>query len=590
MNRLIFESALAFSLIFGCTEKAAVKSEDALVEGRALAASDYLAMRVLPEKSEVAAGRRLPFRAIGILPYGRDADLTDRGQFESSDPEVFDFPKDQSHGTGIAMKAGKVTITFSFEDIEISTELTVKNRVLDQFKLSQDFVQIAIEKADNVFEERKIQLHATGIYSDGSSDDLNSVTTWTLADENSVKLISDQPGALLTKAPGKVLLTAKFEDKSQSVEIEIVQGSVELKGLSISPSPLLLPLQTAKELKVTALYSDGTTATVTDSAEFSVTPPNLAILLSNGASGLQIASQSLGLGTLSVSYKEITSEFQLAAVDAQASTLRLISGRNFSLDKGLVESFEVWLDSSDGSTENVTTRATWSVSSQSILSPVAGTKGRYTALRVGTASLTATLGGLTASRSVSVTAAVISSIAITSSCPTPLGLYQTCDYTATASYSDATSKVLTTEVVWSFIAGTGMGSFDSTLKSRFQGLATGTGTIRASSGTVVTPVAVTIGEVVPVNLSLQSSWTSLSLASGAQQLTALLSYSDGHSDDVTALASWNYQIVGAGLNFAGYVSDTAPTKGRCVPVAIGFYKATASYLGMQAEKSLQVTP
>jgi hypothetical protein len=571
-----------------CTEQA-VQSEDALIAGRDLTASDYLSARLLPDQAEVAAGRRLPLTVIGILPYGRDAELTDKGSFESSNSEVFDI-SDESAGLGLALKPGTATVTFTYDELIATTQITVTERELDQLHLSPESLEVAIEKIADSYEERRITMLATGIYSDGSSEDLTSQVQWTLNSESSLVMDNVKPGVLLTRAPGKTQVTASIKDKVQTRNIDVVQGKTALKSLSINPTPLILPLQTAKDIVVTALYTDGTTVEVTADAAYEIEPPALATIQPNGPAGMQLISQSLGQGTLKIGYKDIVQNFTVAAVDAESSLLRLVSARNFTLAKGEVESFQVWLDSSDGSQENASTRASWSVGNSSILTAVSGSKGRYTAARVGTTTLSATVGSLTVTQTISVTAAAVSTLTLTASSSGTLGLYQTRDYAVNASYTDGTNKVVSNDVTWSFNPGTGFGEFDATVKSRFQGTASGTGTIKATLGSVSIEQELVIGAVVPVALNLQAAWSTVSKALGAKPLTALVVYSDGSTQDVTNLAEWNYQIVGTGLSFAGYVSNENGSKGSCVPLANGFFKALASYQGLNGEKTIQVVP
>ncbi len=587
MIRILLAGVISWVML-SCTEQA-VQSEDELIEGRALSAADFLSVRLLPDQTEVAAGRRLPLSVVGILPYGRDSELTDKGTFESSNPEVFDFEKDGSN-IGLALKTGTATITFTYEQLATTAVVTVKDRVLDQLHLAPQSLEVAIEKIGQSYEERRITLLATGIYSDGSSEDATQDVKWTLNNEDSLVMAPGKQGILLTKAPGKTQVTATLGDKTQNITIQVVQGKTALKSLSLSPTPLIFPLQTARSIEATAHYTDGTTVIITETADYSLSPSGLGTIQSDGNGGMQLISQTTGTGTLTVSYKELSQDFTVAGVDAEASLLRLISARNFALAKGEVESFQVWLDSSDGSQENATTRATWKVGNTSILTAVSGSKGRYTAARAGTTTISATVGSLTVTQTVTVTAAALSSLAVTTSSSGTLGLYQTRDYVATATYTDATTQVVTNDAVWSFLAGTGVGQFDATVKSRFQGTGSGTGTIKATLGSLTAQQDLVIGSVVPVTLNLQAAWTTLSLSTGSKNLTALVVFSDGSTQDVTQDAEWNYQIVGTGLNFAGYVNNNSGSKGVCVPVATGFFKATASYQGLQGEKSIQVLP
>lgn len=579
---------VAVWVLLSCTEQA-VQSEDAWVAGRALTAADFLSVRLLPEQNEIAAGRRLPFTVIGVLPYGRDADLTSQGTWESSNPEVFDWVKDK-RALGVAIKPGTATITFTYENLTATGVVTVTDKVLDQLHVAPESLEVAIEKIGQVYEERRITMMATGIYSDGSSEDLTQQVKWTLNSEDSLVPSTGNPAVLLTKAPGRTQVTGTLGDKVQTRTVDVIQGTTALKDLSISLAPLIFPLQTPRSFEITARYSDGTSALVTEAADFSLTPGTFGTLESDGNGGMQIISQNTGSGLLTVQYKELSQSFPVVAVDAESNLLRLVSGRNFALAKGEVESFQVWLDTSDGGQENATTRATWRVGNTSILTAVPGTKGRYTAARAGSTTVSATVGALTVTQTVTISAATVSNIAITAPSQGTLGLYQTRDYVATASYSDGTTKAVTADVVWSFLAGTGTGQFDATVKSRFQGTGMGTGAIKATLGSVTSQLDLVIGPVVPVALNLQSAWTTLSVSTGSKNLIALVVYSDGSTLDVTSSAEWNYQIVGTGLNFAGYVSNASGSKGACVPLATGFFKATASYQGLNGEKSIQVLP
>ncbi|HET9236862.1 MAG TPA: hypothetical protein VFO10_06405 [Oligoflexus sp.] len=579
---------IAVWVLLSCTEQA-VQSEDALVEGRALTAADFLSVRLLPDQTEVAAGRRLPLSVLGVLPYGRNADLSDRGSWESSNPEVFDWVKDE-RALGIALKPGTATITFTYENLTATAQVTVTDRVLDQLHIAPESLEVAIEKIGQAYEERRITMMATGIYSDGSSEDLTQQVKWTLNSEDSLVPLSGKPGVLLTKAPGRTQVTATMDDKVQTRTLDVIQGATVLKDLTISLAPLIFPLQTARSFEITARYSDGTTTLITEAADYALTPAGFGTLEADGSGAMQIVSQTTGSGLLTVQYKDLTQSFNVVAVDAESSLLRLVSGRNFNLAKGEVESFQVWLDTSDGNQENATTRATWRVGNTSILTAVPGTKGRYTAARAGTTTVSATVGSLTVTQTVTISAATVSNIAITAASQGTLGLYQTRDYVATATYSDGTSKAVTADVVWAFLPGTGAGQFDSSVKSRFQGTGMGTGAIKVTLGSVIAQLDLVIGPVVPVALNLQSAWTTLSVSGGSKNLTALVIYSDGSTLDVTSSAEWNFQIVGTGLNFAGYVSNASGSKGACVPLAAGFFKATASYQGLNGEKSIQVLP
>lgn len=581
--------ALSWSLWSACTEQSSLVSEDALVGVKDLASSDYISLQILPEKSEIAAGRRVPFRVIGILPYGKQNDLTSQGVFSSSDPSIVSFPGNLGEGMALTLQPGTASISFKFGDLEVTAELTVTQKVLDQFKLSQDSLQLAIEKLAQSYEVRVVKLQAIAVYSDGSTEDVSSLATWSLSDEQVFSQNQTELGSFSTKSLGTSQISAEYLGKSASLNAEIVLGKTELRSFSLNLDPLILPYASPRKLIITGHYSDGTTALLNNSAELSINPSTLAQVSRSQAGELQLTSLALGSGELTVSLKGLSNSFALLGVDAESSLLRLESSRNFSIPKGDAAVVKAWLELSDGTLEDVSSQATWTVASTSILAPAATpSQGKYTAARIGSTLLTAKLGQLSASHLVTVSAARVTSIAITSPVSTSFGLYQSRDFIATASYSDATTQVVSNDVSWSVQTNGGGGHFDSTVRNRFVATGSGQVSLQASLDGVVATYALTIAGVVPVSINLQSSWSGLSLATGYQQLSAMVSYSDNTIVDQTDAVTWGFQVIGSGLNFAGYVSDSAGTKGRCTPVALGFFKVTATYMGLQAEKSIQV--
>jgi 6-phosphogluconolactonase (cycloisomerase 2 family) len=104
----------------------------------------------------------------------------------------------------------------------------------------------------------------------------------------------------------------------------------------------------------------------------------------------------------------------------------------------------------DQTTEVVTTRAAWTSSDATKVSVGAAT-GTAQAVALGTATISASFRGLNAGTAIEVTAAVLSSIAIT---PDPLRVGQgaTQQLTATGNYTDGTKADLTSQVTWASAA------------------------------------------------------------------------------------------------------------------------------------------
>ena len=143
-----------------------------------------------------------------------------------------------------------------------------------------------------------------------------------------------------------------------------------------------------------------------------------------------------------------------------------------------------------GGTQTLTTMATWasSVTSVATVSNTAGSQGLATGVSPGTANISATLGTVGGSSTLTVSTAsnpTLTSITITPGYPNITGGSQ--QFTATGNYSDNSTQNLTTSVTWGS-SNTAIASISNTSGS--QGLATSTGQvgateITATSGSII---------------------------------------------------------------------------------------------------------
>src|SRR5581483_2375546 len=118
---------------------------------------------------------------------------------------------------------------------------------------------------------------------------------------------------------------------------------------------------------------------------------------------------------------------------------------NPSVPKGLTQQFTATGTYTDSTTQNLTSSVTWASATTSVATINAA--GLATAVSTGTSKISATLGGITGSTVLTVTAPVLQSIAVTPPNPTILS-GQTKQFTATGTYSDTSTQDLTTQVTW----------------------------------------------------------------------------------------------------------------------------------------------
>jgi hypothetical protein len=105
---------------------------------------------------------------------------------------------------------------------------------------------------------------------------------------------------------------------------------------------------------------------------------------------------------------------------------------------------------SDGSSHDVTSLVTWSSSDTTVatVSNTAGSLGAATAAMPGSATVSATLGGISGSASLTVTSATLKSILVTPVNPT-LAQGEVLQLSAVGTFSDGSTQDLTASATWS---------------------------------------------------------------------------------------------------------------------------------------------
>src|SRR5258708_26854527 len=167
-----------------------------------------------------------------------------------------------------------------------------------------------------------------------------------------------------------------------------------------------------------------------------------------------------------------------------------------------------------------------------------GRAGLATSVAAGTTTITATLGGVSGSTTLTVTAATLTSIAVTPANPSlPLGLTQ--QFTATGTFSDSTTQDLTTQVTWSS-SSPGVATISNAGGSK--GLATsvaaGTTIITATLGSVSGNTTLTVHALTLVSITVTPANPTLTKGT-TQQFTATGHYSDLSNPNLTTQVTWS---------------------------------------------------
>jgi hypothetical protein len=151
-----------------------------------------------------------------------------------------------------------------------------------------------------------------------------------------------------------------------------------------------------------------------------------------------------------------------------------------STPKGLTQQFKATGTFSDTSTADLTGSVSWT-SATPATATINGSSGLANALTAGATLVTATSGSVTGSTTLTVTPAVVESIAITPN-PAIAGISTNTQLTATGTYSDGTAAIVTSAVNWS--SGTPTVATIGPTTGLTTGVSLGSTTISAAMGSV----------------------------------------------------------------------------------------------------------
>ena len=363
---------------------------------------------------------------------------------------------------------------------------------------------------------------ATGIYADGTKQDLSSTVTWTSANPEIAPI--DKTGTAVAKKSGSTLITAASGSMSGAATLTIPPPS--LVSITITAPSLSIAKGNTEQLSAIANYLDGTTLDVTSTVTWVSSAPG--VVLANGTG--VIAGASPGTATITASFGAIRGAQQITVAPA-ALMLLTISPTNPSVAKGSTQQLTAAGTFSDGTAQDLTSSVLWTASPATI---TVSSTGLVTATANGTATVTATSGSVSASDTVTVAGTNLVSIAVLPANPAVIN-GKSKQLTAMATYSDASTQDITASASWST-------SSPNVVNISGSGLVTaqalGTAPVKATSGSVSGSAVVTVSPLTLVSIAIAPPSPSIPKGE-TQQLIATGSYNDGSTQDISGQVSWS---------------------------------------------------
>ncbi len=408
------------------------------------------------------------------------------------------------------------------------------------------------------------QLTATGNYSDGTALNITSSVTW--ASDNAAMATVDASGVAHAVATGTANIAATFGSISASAVLTATSATLE--SLAITPTNPSIPSGLTQKLAAIGRYSDGSSHDITSSVMWASSSGPVASIDATGlARGL-----AAGTSAISATSGAVSASDMLTVTSASIASIT-ITPANPNVIQGLTQQLTATATYSDGASFDFTSVVTWSSSATAVATVTAA--GKSSAVSVGSATITATFGGIAGTAALSVSPATLASIALTPAAPSVAkGLSQ--QMSALGTFSNGTSSDITSSVTWSSSNGS-VATVDAA--GLVQSVSVGTSTIGATSGTVtanttLTVIAASLSSITiaPANPSIYRGLT--------QQFTATGTYSDGTQLDLTSAVSWSSSATNAA---------TISAVGLATPNGNGTSTISATLGAVSANTSLTVT-
>lgn len=399
----------------------------------------------------------------------------------------------------------------------------------------------------------------------------------------SAKIVSSAPSviaviagpAVRAVAPGVATVTASYEGKSASAQVEVTPAA--LVELQLSPSTIDLAAGTSADLTATGVFTDDTHQDLTAQVEWSTSARAVATVF-----GGVVTAREPGTTTITAALEGVTATTAVNVTAALLDSLA-VSSATLALPAGVTEAVVLTGTFSDGRMQNLTASAAWSSSNVAVVAIDA--PGALHAVAPGQATVTVTSGALSATVAVTVTEAA--PVLVELDPPVlflPAGM--AAQVTASARMTDGSVVDVTADATWTTsdaaIATVGLTGIDTgRVTAQAIGVTLITATFNGVSGR--TDITVTAAELASLEISAGSS---VELASGlTTRLTVKGIYTDATELELTDQVTWssrNSQVA--------TVSTARETAGLVQARSEGATEIVARMGGKQAVCAITVTP
>jgi uncharacterized protein YjdB len=543
MNTIVKKTYLVFTMLLGLILLAGCNGDNNNNDNGAA----LTAIAVTPANSSVPSGLKQQFSAMGTYSDGTSSDITNSVTWSSDDSAV---AKIDDSGLAIGIIPGSSAITASIVSSlsgeqsgtvtgasgsgeqsgtatgasgvqSGTTTLTITDAILTDLAMTSANPSIT---NPSIAVGLTKQFTVTGTYSDGTSHDVTPSVTWFSA--NTQVATVNASGLASGVATGFSDITASLDSEETTTELTI--NNATLTALAITPANPSIANGLTKQFTAIGTYSDGTSPDITALVTWSSTDTAVATVNTSGlAKGISKGSEDI-----TADFQDKSSTSSLTVTDATLTSITLTPA-NSRLHKGNTQQLTATGIYSDGISVDMTSSATWS-SAETQFATV-NASGLVSGIASGSSVISATsaTSATTATTNLTVTDAILTSIAVTPGNPSiAKGLNK--EFTATGTYSDDSSANITDTVTWTS-GDTDVATVNDT--GLASGILGGSSVIKASSNALSDSTKMTVTNAILSSIVVSPIKPSIAIGMN-KQFAATGTYSDDSVADISTSVTW----------------------------------------------------
>ncbi|MCU1272474.1 MAG: hypothetical protein JWN74_3768 [Acidobacteriaceae bacterium] len=568
-------------------------------------APKLVSIAITPASATIAASTKQQFVAKGTYSDNTTQIITGSVTWSSSNT-AFAAISDTSPTKGLATGVsgpGTTTITATSGAITSApASLTVTAATATSLAITPNPASMGLFVSQ--------QFTATAQFSDGTSQDITNVATWSSSSTQSATITASGlvTAKQVTPPNTPVTISATFESVSASTPLTIDDHNLVSIAISLNGSTAqgngVIAQGTKVQLAATGTFIDGSTHNLTSQVAWSSSDTSGSIIQFLPGSTVQgvAPGQVTITATLTSSTGSISGSIPFQVTNAAIQAVSVTPSKA-TVPIGGRQSLTATGQFSDGTTQDITTSAQWTASlgaGNTVIATVGSSGSTYgVALgqSQGTTTISATFGAITGTTPLTVTGATLRSIKVA---PTRFLLApgSTHQYTAIGTWTDGSTQPISQNVTWSetdvsgtsvaLVSGsgvvTGWSAGTATVTAVFGSLAPASANV-VVEGSPLSCIGITPQGVPPATSCSQVTPPSVSVPETIQfSFIATGIFADGTPLDLTSTVNWTSSSPSAAT-----VGNGSGNGGVATGIAPGSTTIAASFAGQSGTAMLAVT-